>query len=102
MKKKMLPVHPGEILFEEFLKPLNITQEQLSNEIKVPVKQVNEILKGNCRLTADNALRLARYFKMTPHYWMGLQVDYEIDLAQDKLEETINKEVSLCPAFAVA
>ncbi len=94
MKEKRLPpVHPGEILLENFLKPLNLSQNRLAIEISVPARRINEIVHGNRRVTADTAMRLSRYFGMTPQYWMGLQADYDLDSAQDKLEEKIKKEV---------
>ncbi len=92
-EKRMPPVHPGEILLENFLKPLNLSQNRLAIEISVPARRINEIVHGNRRVTADTAMRLSRYFGMTPQYWMGLQADYDLDSAQDKLEEKIKKEV---------
>ena len=95
-KKRMAPVHPGEILLEQFLKPLAMSQNKLALELSVPPRRINEIVKGRRRVTADTAMRLARFFKMTPEYWMGLQADYDLDVVRDKLEEKIKLEVRPC------
>ena len=92
-EKRMAPVHPGEILLEQFLKPLAMSQNKLALELSVPPRRINEIVKGRRRVTADTALRLARFFKMTPEYWMGLQADYDLDVVRDELEERIKLEV---------
>ncbi len=97
-KKRMAPVHPGEILLEQFLKPLAMSQNKLALEISVPPRRINEIVKGRRRVTADTAMRLARFFKMTPEYWMGLQADYDLDIVRDELEERIKLEVRPCAA----
>ncbi len=94
----MAPVHPGEILLEQFLKPLAMSQNKLALEISVPPRRINEIVKGRRRVTADTAMRLARFFKMTPEYWMGLQADYDLDVVRDELEERIKLEVRPCAA----
>ncbi len=99
-EKRMPPVHPGEILMENFLKPLNMSQNKLAMTIHVPARRINEIVHGKRRITANTAMRLARYFNMTPQYWMGLQADYDLDFAQDKLEEKINQEVKPCSSYA--
>jgi antitoxin HigA-1 len=95
MEKKMTPVHPGEILLEEFLKPMGISQNHLAIGIRVPARRINEIVLGKRRVTADTALRLSRYFGNSARFWLGLQTDYDIDLAEDEFGETINKEVSV-------
>jgi antitoxin HigA-1 len=95
MEKKMAPVHPGEVLLEEFLKPMGISQNHLAIEIRVPARRINEIVLGKRRITADTALRLSRYFSNTARFWLGLQTDYDIDLAEDELGETIDREVSV-------
>jgi len=95
-KKRMAPVHPGEILLEQFLKPLDMSQNRLAIEISVPPRRINEIVNGKRRVTADTAMRLAIFFNITPQYWMGLQADYDLDIAQDKLEEKIKQEVRPC------
>ncbi|MFQ5714238.1 MAG: HigA family addiction module antitoxin [Candidatus Scalinduaceae bacterium] len=94
--KKIQPMHPGEILLEEFLKPMDLSQNRLANDIGVPVRRINEIVHGKRRITADTALRLARYFKMSPQFWLGLQMDYDLDIEEDKIAKRINKEVSVC------
>jgi addiction module HigA family antidote len=93
MEKKMAPVHPGEVLLEDFLKPMGISQNHLAIEIRVPARRINEIVLGKRRITADTALRLSRYFSNTARFWLGLQTDYDIDLAEDELGETINREI---------
>ena len=91
---KMQPIHPGEILMEEFLTPLGLSQNQLANDIGVPPRRINEIVHGKRRITADTALRLAHYFKMSPQFWLGLQMDYDLDVEEDKLAVRLKKEVS--------
>ena len=93
MKKYMAPVHPGEILHKEFLEPMGISQNKLAMALHVPARRINEIVLGKRSITADTALRLARYFDMTPQFWLGLQMDYELDVTEDALEETIEKEI---------
>jgi len=93
MTEKLPPVHPGEILLEEFLKPLGLSQNQLALSIGVPARRINEIVLGKRGISADTALRLARYFNMSPQFWLGLQMDYELDVATDKLEHRIAREV---------
>lgn len=93
MKKKQAPVHPGEILQKEFLEPLGLSQNKLAMALHVPARRINEIVLGKRAVTADTALRLARYFKVSPQFWLGLQMDYELDLARDALEARIAKEV---------
>jgi len=95
MKRKELgPVHPGEILQEEFLKPMGLSQNRLALALRVSARRINEIVLGRRRVTADTALRLARYFGMSPQFWLGLQMDYELDLAQDEFESRIDKEIT--------
>ena len=91
--KKLAPVHPGEILQKEFLEPMGLTQNRLALALGVPARRINEIVLGKRSITADTALRLARYFKMSPQFWLGLQMDYELDVAEDMLEGRIEKEV---------
>lgn len=81
--KTMLPVHPGETLREDFLKPLGLTANHLALELYVPVTRVNDIVRERRAITADTALRLARYFGTTPQFWMNLQANYELELAED-------------------
>jgi len=91
--KKMPPLHPGEILFEDFLKPMGLSQNRLALDIRVPARRINEIVLGKRRITADTALRLAKYFNMSPQFWLGLQLDYDLDLAEDKLAGRLEKEI---------
>jgi addiction module HigA family antidote len=81
--KIMGPIHPGETLREDFLKPLGLTANRLAMELMVPVTRVNDIARGKRAITADTALRLARYFGTTPQFWMNLQANYELELAED-------------------
>ncbi len=92
--KKLDPVHPGEILQKEFLEPMGLSQNRLAISLGVPARRINEIVLGKRSITADTALRLARYFKMSPQFWLGLQMDYELDVAEDLLERRIEKEVT--------
>jgi addiction module HigA family antidote len=91
--KKMNPLHPGEILLEEFLKPMNLSQNKLALDIRVPARRINEIVHRKRRITADTAMRLAKYFKMSPQFWLGLQMDYDLDIAEDQLADRIENEV---------
>ncbi|HSW51334.1 MAG TPA: HigA family addiction module antitoxin [Bryobacteraceae bacterium] len=81
--KTMPPIHPGETLREDFLKPLGMTANRLAIELQVPVTRVNDIVRGKRAITADTALRLARYFGTTAQFWMNLQANYDLELAQD-------------------
>ena len=92
-KKKLDPVHPGEILQKEFLEPMGLSQNRLALALGVPARRINEIVLGKRGITADTALRLARYFKMSPQFWLGLQMDYELDVAEDMLEGRLEKEI---------
>jgi len=94
--KKIQPIHPGEILMEEFLSPLGLSQNQLANDIGVPPRRINEIIHGKRRITADTALRFAHYFKMSPQFWLGLQMDFDLDIEEDKLGSRLDKEVNIC------
>ena len=92
-KKDLKPVHPGEVLLEEFLKPMNLSQNRLALDIGVPPRRINEIVLGKRSITADTALRLGRYFKMSPQFWLGLQMDYDLDITADALASRLNREV---------
>ncbi len=96
--KKIQPIHPGEILMEEFLTPMGLSQNMLANDIGVPPRRINEIIHGKRRITADTALRLSRYFKMSPQFWLGLQMDYDLDLEEDRLAARLDKEVNIYEA----
>ncbi len=91
--KKLKPVHPGEVLLEEFLKPMNLSQNRLALALGVPPRRINEIVLGKRGITADTALRLGRYFGMSPQFWLGLQMDYDLDIAADGLEKRLAREV---------
>lgn len=91
--QKLTPVHPGEVLLEEFLKPLELSQNRLALNISVPPRRINEIVLGKRRITAETALRLARYFDTTPQFWLGLQTDYDLDMAADALGDRLDREV---------
>ena len=92
---KLAPVHPGEILLEEFLNPMGLSQNRLALDIRVPARRINEIVQGKRRVTPDTALRLARFFDMSPQFWLGLQLDYDLDIAEDELAERIAGEVQV-------
>ena len=91
--KKLTPLHPGEVLYEEFIKPLALSQNQLARELKVPPRRINEIVLGKRGISADTALRLSRHFGNSPEFWLGLQADYELDVAKDRSEARIAREV---------
>ena len=91
--KKMNPIHPGEILFEEFLIPMHLSQNKIATDIGVPPRRINEIVHGKRRITADTALRLAHYFRMSPQFWLGLQMDYDLDVEEDRLADRLPDEV---------
>lgn len=90
---KLRPVHPGEILMEEFLKPMSLSQNRLALALGVPARRINEIVLEKRSLTADTALRLARYFGNSAQFWLGLQMDYELDTASLKNGSAIEREV---------
>ena len=90
---KMNPIHPGEILLEEFLIPMHLSQNKIASDMGVPPRRINEIVHGKRRITADTALRLAHYFKMSPQFWLGLQMDYDLDVEEDKLADRLSEEV---------
>ena len=92
-RKELAPVHPGEILQKEFLEPMGISQNKLAIALHVPARRINEIVLGKRSITADTALRLARYFRMSPQFWLGLQMDYELDIAEDALNGQIKEEI---------
>jgi addiction module HigA family antidote len=91
--KKIPAIHPGEILNEEFLKPMDISQNQLGRDLGVSPRRINEIVHGKRSITADTALRLATYFGNSASFWLGLQMDYDLDIAEDTLSRKIHKEV---------
>ena len=91
--KKLSNVHPGEVLLEEFLKPLEISQNRVARDIGVPPRRINEIVLGKRAVTADTALRLARHFGTSEQFWMGLQADYDLEEARTKLGDRLMSEV---------
>jgi addiction module HigA family antidote len=92
-EEKLAPIHPGEILLEEFLKPMGLSQNKVALAIGVPARRINEIVLGKRRITADTALRLGLYFNMSPQFWLGLQMDYDLDITEDELIERLQVEV---------
>jgi addiction module HigA family antidote len=93
MAKKLHPVHPGEVLLEEFLKPMGLSQNRLAIEIGVDARRINEIALEARSITADTALRLSRYFGTSPQFWLGLQAEYDLDIAMDNLGTRLDREV---------
>ena len=91
--KKIPPIHPGEILLEEFMRPFGLSQNQLGKELNVSPRRINEIVHGRRSVTADTALRLARFFGNSGSFWLGLQMDYDLDVAADDSAVHIRKEV---------
>jgi len=100
MKKKDAPSHPGEILLEEFLKPMNISQYHLAKDISVSARRINEIVRGNRSVTADTAIRLSRYFGLSERFWLNLQTSYDLEMEKDKLEGRLENEVKVFAAQA--
>ena len=92
-EQKIPPIHPGEILMEEFLIPMGLSQNKVALDIRVPARRINEIVHGKRSITPDTALRLAKYFNMSPQFWLGLQMDYDLDVAEDRFAEKIEQEV---------
>ena len=93
MTKLRKPTSPGEILAEEFLKPMNISQYQLAKDISVPARRINEIVLGKRSISADTALRLSRYFRLSERFWLNLQSAYDLAVVKDRLEGRIENEV---------
>ena len=92
--QKLPPVHPGEILLEEYLKPLEISQNKLGRDLNVPAQRINDIVRGQRAITVDTALRLARYFHTSPQFWLNRQSRYDLEIAQEtRLVERVIKEV---------
>ena len=91
--KKLAPIHPGEVLLLEFLEPMELSQTRLAKGIGVPPRRINEIVLKKRRITADTALRLAKYFKVSPDFWLGLQMDFDLDTEIDRLGDRLDIEV---------
>ncbi len=92
--KDMAPIHPGIILLEEFLQPMGISQYRVAKDTSVPARRINEIVHCKRSITADTALRLGKFFKMTPQFWMNLQSRYDVEVAEDNLADRLEKEVN--------
>jgi addiction module HigA family antidote len=97
--KNLSPVHPGDILQNEFISPMGLTQNKLAIALHVPARRINEIVLGKRSITADTALRLSRYFKNSAQFWLGLQMDYDLDIAEDRFENSIHLKIH--PRIAV-
>lgn len=95
MTQKLAPVHPGEILLEDFLKPLGLSQYRLAKGLSVPPRRINEIVHGKRSVTADTALRLARFFGTSDRFWLNLQVAYDLDIEHDRLAGRLAQEVEV-------
>ena len=93
--KKLPPIHPGEILIEEFLKPMGLSQYRLAKDISVPPRRINEIVHGKRSISADTALRLGRYFGISPQFWLNLQTRCDLEVTEDLLAERLDKEVQV-------
>ena len=93
--KRLAPIHPGEILLEEFLKPLALTQYRLAKGLSVPARRINEIVHGTRAVSADTALRLARFFGTTERFWLNLQTGYDLEVERDKLKSRLTREVQV-------
>lgn len=93
MTDKLSPIHPGEVLLEEFIKPMNLSQNRLAIDIGVDARRINEIVLGKRSITADTALRLARFFGNSPQFWMGLQTQNDLDVTEDTLGKRLEREV---------
>lgn len=92
-KKKLHPIHPGEVLVEEFLKPMELSQNKLALNIGVLARRINEIILEKRRITADTALRLAKFFGTSAEFWLGLQAQYDLDVTADELGDRLDQEV---------
>lgn len=93
MTEKLPNVHPGEVLLQEFLKPMGISQNRLAREITVPPRRVNEIVLGKRAITPDTAIRLARYFGTSERFWLGLQMDFDLEAARNEISDRLDQEV---------
>jgi antitoxin HigA-1 len=95
-RRTLAPVHPGEVLLEEFLEPMEISQYRLAKDISVSPRRINEIVHGKRAVTADTALRLARYFGTSDRFWLNLQTSYDLDIERDRLGSRLEEEVAVC------
>lgn len=96
-RKKLTPIYPGEILLEEFLKPLGLSQYRIARDLSVPPRRINEIVHGKRGITADTALRLGRYFGTSARFWLNLQARYDLEIENDRLGRRLLKEVTVLP-----
>ena len=94
-EKLLPPIHPGEILMEEYLKPMEISQYRLEKDINVPPRRINEIIHGKRAITPDTALRLSRYFGLSERFWINLQARYDLEIEKDRLQDRLDKEVQV-------
>ena len=94
-EEKMAPVHPGEVLLEEFLRPLGLSQHRLALDLGVDPRRINEIVLGKRSVTANTALRLARYFETSPELWLGLQAQYDLDVEEDEFGDRLERDVKV-------
>lgn len=92
-EQKLAPIHPGEILLEEFLKPMGISQYRLAKDISVPARRINEIVHGTRAISPDTALRLSRYFGLSERFWINLQARYNLEVEKDRLKDRLDQEV---------
>jgi len=102
MDEMLSPIHPGEILMEEFLKPMSLSQYRLAKDIGVPARRINEIVHGLRAITPDTALRLSRYFGLSERFWMNLQTRYDLEVEKDRLQDRLDKEVHVYMAASQA
>jgi addiction module HigA family antidote len=93
MPSKLTPIHPGEVLLEDFLKPFALTQYRLAHDISVPARRINEIVLGKRAISADTALRLSRYFRNSARFWLNLQSRYDLEVEKDRLGDRLDREV---------
>ncbi len=94
-EERMPPIHPGEILLEEFLKPMGISQYRLAKDISVPARRINEIVHGKRAISPDTALRLSRYFGLSERFWMNLQARYDLEVGKERLKDRLEREVQV-------
>ena len=99
-EEKLPPIHPGEILVEEFLKPMELSQYRLAKDISVPARRINEIVHGKRGISPDTALRLSRYFGLSERFWLNLQTRYDLEIEKDRLEGRLEEEVQIYVAAA--
>jgi addiction module HigA family antidote len=95
MPQKLAPIHPGEVLLHDFLEPLGLSQYRLAHDIGVPPRRLNEIIHGTRAVSADTALRLARYFRLTPQFWLTLQMHHDVERERDRLGDRLVQEVKI-------